>query len=65
MPENTVCLFEKDSSLFCADFSEAQVAEKSFDLQAVSGKITVVFDCKELLKKYEELSQINKYRKSL
>ena len=59
MPENVVCLFEKDSLLFCVDFSEAQVAGKPFELQAVTDKTAVVFDCKELLKKYEDLSQIS------
>ena len=59
MPENIVCLFEKDSSLFCVDFSETAAVEKTFDLQAVNGKTAVVFDCKELLKKHEELTQIS------
>ena len=59
MPENIVCLFEKDSSLFCVDFSETAAVEKTFDLQAVNGRTAVVFDCKELLKKHEELTQIS------
>ena len=59
MPENICSLTVKDEKLFLTDFSVEPPQEKLFDIKALGNKTAVLFDYKDLLKKFEEISQIN------
>ena len=59
MPENICCLTVKENQLFSSDFSVENPQEKHLDIKDADGRIIVLWDYKELLKKFEVVSQIN------